>query len=51
MKALDGTATDRFWNRFKRNQSYYEDKWGGPRNQETYKVPFDGQPARVPPFV
>lgn len=52
MNALpEGPAKERFWRRFQRNQSYYEDKWGGPRYAETYKLPFDGQPARVPPFV
>ena len=51
LNSLKGEATDRFWKRFKRNQAYYEDKWGGPRGAETFTVPFDGQPARVPPFL
>jgi GT2 family glycosyltransferase len=51
LNSLEGAATERFWKRFQRNQSYYEDKWGGPRDRETYTIPFDGAPARVPPFV
>jgi len=47
----DGPAKDRFWNRFKRNQAYYEAKWGGTRGEEKFKLPFDGRPATVPPFV
>jgi GT2 family glycosyltransferase len=51
LNSLEGAATERFWNRFKRNQAYYEDKWGGTRSAETYRIPFNGEPARVPPFV
>ena len=51
LNTLEGAATERFWQRFKRNQAYYEDKWGGPRNQETYKIPFNGAPPRIPTFV
>ncbi len=52
MNALpEGDAKERFWKRFQRNQAYYEDKWGGPRHSETYRLPFNGEPARVPPFV
>lgn len=51
MKSLDTAATDLFWKRFKRNQAYYEDKWGGTRGEEKYRLPFDGQPRRVPPFI
>lgn len=46
----DPAAKATFWNRFKRNQAYYEDKWGGTRGQETHRLPFNGEPARVPPF-
>ena len=51
MRSLDDPATQRFWQRFKRNQAYYEAKWGGPRGQETFRTPFNGEPAHVPPFV
>lgn len=51
LKALDPAATEAFWRRFKRNQAYYEDKWGGTRDQETHAIPFGGAPPRVPPFV
>ena len=47
----DPAAKELFWKRFKRNQAYYEDKWGGTRDQETHRLPFGGEPARVPPFV
>ena len=47
----DGPAKDRFWARFRRNQAYYEAKWGGARDQETFTRPFDGARAVVPPFV
>lgn len=53
MKALDPAATELFWTRFKRNQAYYEAKWGGPRDEETFAVPFGGlrvsAPAKVLP--
>ncbi|MBK7366744.1 MAG: glycosyltransferase [Candidatus Eisenbacteria bacterium] len=48
MKALDPVATELFWNRFKRNQAYYEEKWGGPRGEETFAVPFGGVRVSVP---
>lgn len=48
MKALDPKATELFWQRFKRNQAYYEAKWGGPRGQETFAVPFGGLRVSVP---
>lgn len=48
MKALDPVATELFWKRFKRNQAYYEEKWGGTRDHETYAIPFGGRRARVP---
>lgn len=48
MKALDPAATELFWKRYQRNQSYYEAKWGGPRGGETYAIPFGGSRARVP---
>jgi GT2 family glycosyltransferase len=51
MKSIETAATERFWNRFKRNQAYYEAKWGGPRDHETFKIPFNGEPPRVPPYV
>ena len=51
MKALDPAATELFWERFKRNQAYYEAKWGGSRGHETYAVPFGGRRASVPAKV
>jgi len=51
LHSLDTPATELFWRRFTRNQNYYEDKWGGPRDQEQHRLPFGGEPPRVPPFV
>lgn len=48
MKALDPVATELFWQRFKRNQAYYETKWGGTRGEETYAIPFGGVRATAP---